>query len=447
MSPATNLIITLTLLIGMFLLAGILAAYRRLLPKDLSSAESQTKGLSLFRSVRNFLWPRAQLEATHFLLLCTLNLLRFAYAVSVVTWLWVAFLPPFHPVDRAPDLHEWIVTAAALLALFSIGFVLGDYVPKAIATKYPKIVLRITANLAMLYVLLCFPISWPLFAISRRIVKLEGFPAPVGHEFLEMIEDLNVTSKFDAHDKKLIESVVDFRHKLAKEVMVPRVDVFSLPGKTPIREATRLLDPEGYSRIPVYDTSIDEILGVLMQKDLLRKFMESEASGDTTILDAPLETIVKEVIFTPETKRISLLLQEFRSKKVHMAIVVDEYGGTEGIVTIEDILEQIVGEIADEYDQEEALFVPNAEGGWIVDARMSILDVEDMLEVIIPEEGDYDTLAGFVFHCAGSIPPKGFVIHRDNLELTVLSSNDRMVEKVWLKPTQNDDSEGDVQNN
>jgi len=258
--------------------------------------------------------------------------------------------------------------------------------------------------------------------------------AEVGREILELLQELKITSRFDAHDKKLIASVVNFRHQLAKEVMVPRVDVFSLPGTISIREATRLLDPEGYSRIPVFGTSIDEIRGVLMHKDLLRKYMEAEASGNKSILDAPIETIVKDVIFTPETKKLSLLLQEFRNKKVHLAIVVDEYGGTEGIVTIEDILEQIVGEIADEYDDEESMYTANPEGGWVVDARMSILDIEEQLNVTFPE-GDYDTLAGFIFQCAGSIPPKGFIIHRDNLDLEVLSSNDRMVEKVWLKPT------------
>lgn len=435
MSPTTNLVITLLLLVGMFLLAGLQAAYRRLLPRDLTLAEGQSRGMRVFKAMRAFLWPKLQLDATHFILLCTLNLLRFSYAVSVVTWLWAADLPPFHNPEVPPDLHEWIVSTCSLLGLFSLGFVLGDYLPKALATKYSRGVIRFTANLAMIYIIIAFPVSWPLYALSRRVVKLEGFPAPVGHEFLEMIEELNVTAKFDAHDKKLIESVVNFRHKLAKEVMVPRVDVFSLAGTTTIREAACLLDPEGYSRIPVYGDSIDEIQGVLMQKDVLRKYMESEAAGNSALLDAPIRSIVKDVIFTPETKRISLLLQEFRSKKVHLAIVVDEYGGTEGIVTIEDILEQIVGDIADEYDDEEALYVPKAEGGWVVDARMNILDVEEMLDITIPEEGDYDTLAGFVFHCAGSIPPKGFVIHRDNLELTVLSSNDRMVEKVWLKPT------------
>jgi CBS domain containing-hemolysin-like protein len=128
------------------------------------------------------------------------------------------------------------------------------------------------------------------------------------------------------------------------------------------------------------------------------------------------------------------LLQEFRKKQVHLAIVVDEYGSTEGIVTIEDILEEIVGEIEDEYDEEEALFISQPDGSWIVDARMSLLDVEEQLGIVIPQEGDYDTVGGYIFHQAGSIPSKGFVIKHDDFTLEILRSTDRFVEKVKLKP-------------
>ena len=114
---------------------------------------------------------------------------------------------------------------------------------------------------------------------------------------------------------------------------------------------------------------------------------------------------------------------------------MDEYGGTEGIVTIEDILEEIVGEIADEYDSEEALFVPQGDGSWLIDARMSIFDLEDLLNIEIPQEGEYDTIGGYVFHCAGAIPNKGFMIHQDAFELEVVDSNERVVEKVRVKPS------------
>ncbi len=441
MSPAINLVITALLLLGLFLLAALRVAYRRLLPRDIATLEGASAGLFFFRPISRLVWAKKRVETTHFCLMCTSNLLRFCYAMTSVAWLWLLKLPPFQPEMPATPADQWLISFATLLGLFVVGFLCGDYLPRFVATRFPKGALRYSAPIGSAYMLVALPISYPLYTVLRSITKIDRLDqdddptTQFGQELIELLRELNITGRFDAHDKKLIESVVNFRHQLAKEIMVPRVDVFSLPGKMSIREATRLLDPEGYSRIPVYGTSIDEIKGVLMHKDILRKHMESEATGNPAILDAPIETIVKEVMFTPETKKLSLLLQEFRNKQVHLAIVVDEYGGTEGIVTIEDILEQIVGEIADEYDEDEALFAEKAEGGWIVDARMSILDVEEKLDVRIPEEGDYDTLAGFVFHCAGSIPAKGFVIHRDNLDLEVLSSNDRMVEKIWLKPT------------
>jgi CBS domain containing-hemolysin-like protein len=172
-----------------------------------------------------------------------------------------------------------------------------------------------------------------------------------------------------------------------------------------------------------------------MYKDVLSEYMRFEQSGnDATILQAPIEKIQKNVLYTPETQKISNLLLEFRKQQVHLAIVVDEYGGTEGIVTIEDILEEIVGEIEDEYDEEEDMYFPQHDGSWVVDARMSILDLKQELGITIPQEGDYDTVGGFIFHCAGSIPSKGYVIHQEEFEMEILRSDERRVERVRIKP-------------
>ena len=148
----------------------------------------------------------------------------------------------------------------------------------------------------------------------------------------------------------------------------------------------------------------------------------------------PLEQLIKPILYTPETKKISRLLQEFRQKQIHLAIVVDEYGGTEGIITIEDILEEIVGEIADEHDilEEEKLYFPFPGGGWIVDGKMNVLDIEKELGIQIPPSPEYDTIGGYVFHRAGTIPSKGWKIHQDLFDLEVLSSNERAIEKVIL---------------
>ncbi|GAB4228056.1 MAG: hypothetical protein Tsb0021_05210 [Chlamydiales bacterium] len=246
----------------------------------------------------------------------------------------------------------------------------------------------------------------------------------------------------DAIDKRLIESVITFKGKIAKEAMVPRVDLCMLSIETTLIEAARVFDQKGYSRIPVYKESIDEIVGILMYKDVLHRFCEINDSSrfESIYLDS-IEHLLKPVIYTPETKKISHLLQEFRLKKAHIAIVVDEYGGTEGIVTIEDILEEIVGDIVDEYDLEEDLYTPQANEGWIVDARMTIGEIEQELGIKIPQKGDYDTIGGYVYHIAGTIPPKDFTIHQEDFELRVIKSTDRSVTKVLITPSENEADE------
>jgi CBS domain containing-hemolysin-like protein len=161
--------------------------------------------------------------------------------------------------------------------------------------------------------------------------------------------------------------------------MIPRTEVFSLSATTTIREAAQKIKEEGYSRIPVYTQNLDTIIGLIMYKDLLNVTLGCVQNNQPAKLDNSIETLVKPILFTPKTSKVSHLLHEFRRKQTHLAIVVDEYGGTEGLITIEDCLEEIVGEIADEYDEEEGLYIAEADGGWIVDASMSLLDIQDRL--------------------------------------------------------------------
>ncbi|HEY5260013.1 MAG TPA: hemolysin family protein, partial [Rhabdochlamydiaceae bacterium] len=224
-------------------------------------------------------------------------------------------------------------------------------------------------------------------------------------------------------------SIASFKDRMAREVMVPRIDVFSLPSDTTLQEAIDHFLKEGYSRIPIYRDTVDHIIGVLLYKDILKHALNRSASQDS------IEKLIKPVLYTPETKKISHLLQEFRGKQIHLAIVVDEYGGTEGIVTIEDILEELVGEIADEYDIDQELqFSSLPAGGWVVDAKMGIVDIEEDLGVKIPQSPEYDTIGGYIFHRAGAIPSKGWRIHLDDYDIEVLSSDERSIEKIRITP-------------
>ena len=421
------------------------SAFRRLHKRE---SKKKIKTLGAFFPYRAFLlyfFPKHEFETLVFSIVCAQNVARFCYAAAAFLFLEVAEWVPLGDIalrSEALSFRFWVQACSGTLGFIVLSFVVGDFLPRILGTKHAYAIIRFCAPPSTLFLLLTFPFSYVFLKLSQSLSSTVFFDhlqepqARVKEELIELIREADVESSLDPHDKKLISSVVTFRERIAREVMVPRVDIFSLPAETTIKEATRLLEHEEYSRTPVYRNNIDNIVGVLMYKDILNKYREYEQMGNQAkILEAPIETILKNVLYAPENKKISNLLQEFRKKQVHLAIVVDEYGGTEGIVTIEDILEEIVGEIADEYDEEEKLYEALPDGGWIVDARMSILDIEDQLGIKIPQDGEYDTLGGYIFQNAGSIPSKGFIIHHDDFELEILSSNERSIEKVRIKPS------------
>lgn len=327
-----------------------------------------------------------------------------------------------------------------LVALF-----FGDFLPHLMAKKNTEQRLSWAMPLSSCFLWLCFPFTFiyvKLADLSFKKLEQSKHHDPIDEmkeTILHLLMDTGAKGELTPADTKLIASVIQFKDRIVREVMVPRIDLFSLPIETTIRQATEDFLVEGYSRIPVYENSVDNIVGILMFKDFLKLYMEAlDSKRDRSFLDESVKTMMKTVIYTPETKNVSQLLQEFRSKQTHMAIVVDEYGGTEGVVTLEDLLEEIVGEIADEYDvDDEQLYTSIPSGGYIVDARMNLYDAMETFHIKIPGEGDYDTIGGYVFHQVGSIPEKGLVIHNDDFTLEVLSTTDRNVEKVKILPRKN----------
>lgn len=419
------------------------SAFRRIHRRDFDKEMAAIGNWFFYRPFHTYFFQSHEHEGIVFATLSGQNIARFFYVASAILFLEETPLfksatsPAGANVDDQFNMF-WIILSC--FAILLISFTFGDYLPRILGMRLPEKVLRFCTPFASLFMFLSFPITYIFLKISHafsRTVNFDHFYEPdsqAKQEIIDIIQDAELSPGINRHDKKLFESVLSFRDRIVREVMVPRVNVFSISDDMSIREAAGLIGAEGYSRTPVYQNTIDEITGVLMYKDILRKYREyKEKDNDDKILDAPVSTIQKRVLFTPETKKISNLLQEFRKKQMHLAIVVDEYGGTKGIVTIEDILEEIVGEIADEYDQDVALYIKQVDGSWIIDARMNIIDLEDNLNLVIPQEGDYDTIGGYVFHCAGAIPNKGFVIHQDAFEIEVLSSNERVVEKVRIR--------------
>lgn len=370
----------------------------------------------------------------------TKQITRILYATTFIFY----FLsqPYFSAVFIEKDHHTFLQPSIFLL-IISIIVMIGlvfDFLGNLFGSASPLTAIKLFYPIASIFLTIFCPITFVLLKIQKMIFAQDkdGTPAPspykIKDKLLELVLESDLQHELSPQEKKLMISVASFKDRIAREIMVPRVNVVILPSDSSIHDAADCFSKEGYSRIPVYKKSTDNIIGVLLYKDLLSSYLEMENQG--SLKTTSIEHLLKPIIYTPETKKISNLLQEFRSKQIHLAIVVDEYGGTEGVVTIEDILEELVGEIADEYDdaQEELLFTPYPQGGWIVDAKMNIIDIEKELGILIPHSPEYDTLGGYIFHRAGAIPTKGWRIHHENFDLEILKSSERIIEKVRIIP-------------
>lgn len=328
-----------------------------------------------------------------------------------------------------------LIIAVSIIAI-SLFF---DFLLRMGANLKAKAFLQLTAPICSIYLTVLFPFVSILLKLSHYLFNAahhEDFineSSVVRSKIDEILNESELKNHLDTSDQKLLKYFLTFREKLVREIMVPRMDIFSLSADTTLREAAKTLAGEGFSRIPIYKDSVDHIIGVVLYKDVLDLYAKDDAEEGQGQLDVSLETLVKPVIYAPENKHISRLLQEFKQKQSHLAIVVDEYGATEGIVTIEDILEELVGEIEDEYDlDEEELFTELPDGSWVVDAKMSILDIEEKLGISLPHGADYDTIGGYLFHRAGMVPFKGWKLQHDDFQIEVLSSDPRSIDKVQI---------------
>jgi CBS domain containing-hemolysin-like protein len=275
--------------------------------------------------------------------------------------------------------------------------------------------------------LILTPIASPLEAL---LPGLRG-PASEADETVEEVKQFLEEGGAAANKEgeELIENILEFRDTTAKEVMVPRTQVVSVAAETPLVELVGLVEDELHSRIPVYKGRTDNVIGILHVKDLL-PFLQTRPPDGWTV-----ESIVRgPVLFVPESQPLSRLLKDMRKRGAHLAIVVDEFGGTSGVVTLEDVLEEIVGEIRDEYDAaEEAPIVKVDERTFLADASVSIYDLGEALGKSLPREGDYESLGGFLTARAGRVPEIGSTLKWDGLTFTVRAADEKRVEKVEIR--------------
>ena len=324
-----------------------------------------------------------------------------------------------------------------ILLACTVGGVLllifGVAIPYAWA-KYSSegLVVRFLPLLVVLRAL-CLPVIKFLELFDPILRRLAGAPVldaqsaadELEQEILDVVSEGELHGAVDEEEKEMIESVIELGDTHVVEIMTPRTEIVALPAEADLPTVLDMVRTKGHSRIPVYEGTIDTILGVLYAKDLLGRTEEGPFQ---------LRAVMRKASFIPESKLVRDLLREFQKQKVHIAIVLDEYGGTAGLATIEDILEELVGEITDEYETTAPAALKRIdETTYEVDARMRIDEINDQLNVLLPDDRDYETIGGFVFSTLGKIPKVGERCQFDNIGIQVLAAEPRRITRLLLK--------------
>ncbi|MBT3389934.1 MAG: HlyC/CorC family transporter [Chloroflexi bacterium] len=275
-----------------------------------------------------------------------------------------------------------------------------------------------------LVTLLFFPLIGASLFLSREIAKSNEHTSMVTEDALRTLVDVGQKDGIlEQEERKMIHSIFQLDDTLAREIMVPRIDVHALEIGAPLSVAVDTLLNSGYSRVPVYEENIDHILGLLYAKDLLQVWREGNGQTDLR------RDLLREPYFVPEAKKLDELLAEMQQKRVHMAIVVDEYGGVAGVVTLEDIIEEIFGEIQDEYDEEELPYRRLENGDYVFQGRIDLDDFNEIMDCDLPND-EADTLGGYIYTRLGQIPVAGESLTQANLTLTVELVSKRRIRKV-----------------
>jgi magnesium and cobalt transporter len=257
-------------------------------------------------------------------------------------------------------------------------------------------------------------------------------PQDLEKEIQQLIDEGEERGLISEDEGEMIQSIFSFRDTIAREIMVPRPEGVFARDDTPIAEIIRLILLSGHSRIPIYQENIDNISGILHAKDLLQHWGRD---------DIQVRELARPPYFIPETKKISELLKDLRDKKSHLAVVIDEYGGTAGILTLEDIIEEIIGDIMDEYDAEQRRIEEQEDGSIVVDARLDVEDLEDYLGKEFPE-GKFESVGGFIISLLGKVPEVNEKVFYDDLEIVITAADRRRIEKLRVRKLQPEELAG-----
>ncbi|MBZ0296679.1 MAG: hemolysin family protein [Anaerolineae bacterium] len=383
--------------------------------------EEAEEGSAQAQRVLNLLENFARLNVTY-----QLTLLFTRLAIAAIATINIA-----EPLIAAnPNLPSGLVYFLVLGGTALLTLILGDLLPAAVGNARPDSIAMFLSGFMRLIVFLLSPLVRVTIFVSKQLSALFGGDvadaAVTEEEIITLVDAGQKEGTIETDEKEMILSILQFDETLAREVMVPRMDIVALEIITPFEEALARFVQTGHSRIPLYSDSIDNVEGLLYAKDMLTLWHNGGPKPQS------IRELMRPAHFVPESLRADLLLKELQKSKIHMAIVVDEYGGTAGLVTIENLIEEIVGDIQDEYDlDEEAEYVQENEDEYLIDAGMNLDDVNELLEVDLPTE-DNDTLGGYIYSRIGRVPLVGEVVEDTDNELVmcVESVEGRRIRKV-----------------
>lgn len=325
-----------------------------------------------------------------------------------------------------------VILTIQIIVITIIILLFSELIPKVFASRHPQLAVRIIVLPLYLFSIIIFPLSesiTELIRITFSKLKIDKSKTAITEkEISELAELGHERGTLEEEEQEIISSFVEFKSVLVIEVMTPRVDIVAVPFSISKEELVKTINKSGHSRFPVYKENLDKIIGMLHAKDLLHYLRGKNFQEEET-----LSKISREVLFVPEKKKISEMLQEFQQKKVHVAIVVDEFGGTSGLVTLEDIIEEIIGEIWDEHDQEEnAIKIISSEKISVL-GKVPVSELNDVIGLdLIPPSDDYETIAGLVINQAGDIPREGYSFTINDYKLTVKEVLKKRIKRIEI---------------
>ena len=344
----------------------------------------------------------------------------------------IASLAAYITAGFADD-YTWSKSTLILMEVLVVSVVVlifGEILPKMIAIKYSKeYALKMYTPLKIMMFILS-PIAQGFNAITNVVIKIIPFSK---EKIFDSEEELKILAELgeeegtlQEEESDMIQSIFDFKEKTVGEIITPRVDIVSLKSDESIDKAMDIIGERQFSKIPIYIDTIDNIKGILYAKDIIPYLMGSRPNVN-------LQTLARQPFFVPETKPIDDLMEEFKLRKTSIAIVVDEWGGTEGLVTLEDVVEEVMGEIRDPYDQEESNVLKQSDGSFIVDGSITIYDLEEDTDIEFPDDRDYDTLGGFILDILTDIPQTGEQVEFNDMVFTVQTVENNRIGKIKIQ--------------